>query len=245
MKPATPQTGGAGIAISSIAVATNVVTITVAGKHGWGVDIVRIAFDRTSAGYLALSAADKAIVLACEGVRTLTSAYSAAATTFTYAQTIGDLSTATATGTATEVALNPSLTKTCIWAGFKKTNDPVIATDDDQCYVLIDTCLSATSIGSVSQYWQLITSRAGTDTITILNNVPPPVMGQTYRIQIEIDANRIPSLYIDGEKIELGTGKAALTSHIDFIPYVGVMASGIVPAAKAITLQSLRCSRAA
>ncbi len=252
-KPVTSQqTGSAGIAIASIAVSTNVVTITcstsggLSGKHGWGLDIVRIAFDRTSAAYIALSASDKAIVQACEGTKTLTSAYSAAATTFTYAQTIGDLTTANCTGTATEIALNASLTKTCIWAGLKKSNTPVIATDDDQAYVLLDTCVSATSIGSVSQYWQFVTSRAGTDVIQILDTVPIPVMGQTYRIEIEIDANRIPTLYIDGVQVALSAAsKAALTTGVDLVPYEGVMASGIVPAAKAITLQYLRCSRAA
>ncbi len=258
-KQATNQlTGSAGIAIASIAVATNVVTITcstsggLSGKHGWGVDIVRIAFDRTSAAYIALSASDKAIVQACEGVKTLTSAYSAAATTFTYAQTIGDLTTANCTGTAKEVALNASLTKTCIWAGLKKTKEPVAGTDDDQVFVVLDTCLSSTSIFSgitgaaPSQYWQFVTSRAGVDTVQVLDTIPVPVMGQTYRIEIEIDANRIPTLYIDGVQVALSAAsKGALTAGIDLIPYEGVMASGIVPAAKAITLQYLRCGRAA
>ncbi len=71
-------------------------------------------------------------------------------------------------------------------------------------------------------------------------------MGQTYRIEIEIDANRIPTLYIDGVQVTLSAAsKAALTAGVDLVPYEGVMASGIVPAAKAITLQYLRCSRAA
>jgi hypothetical protein len=243
-RQATNQiSGSAGIAIASIAVSTNVVTLTLAGKHGWGVDIINVSFDRNSAAYIALSAADKAIVLACEGTKTLTSAYSAAATTVTYSQTIGDLTTANCTGTATEIQLNAQLTKTCITAGFKQSNDPVVATDDDQCFLRFCNTVSATPTGAVSKYWQFITSRAGVDTVTNLTNVAPPEMGTTYRIEIYVDSNRIPSLYINGQRIDIGTGAAALSWGIDFIPYVEVAASGIVPAAKAICLEYISCTR--
>ncbi len=246
-RQATNQiSGSAGIAIASIAVSSNVVTLTLAGKHGWGVDIINVSFDRNSAAYVALSAADKAIVLACEGTKTLTSAYSAAATTVTYAQTIGDLTTANCTGTATEIALNASLTKTMFACGFKLTGsppDPVVGTDDDQCFLRFCSCVSATATGAVSQYWQFITSRGGTDIVTNLTNVAPPEMGTTYRIEIYLDSSRIPSLYINGQKIDIGTGAAALRWGIDFIPYVFVAASGIVPAAKAICLEYISCTR--
>lgn len=236
--------GAAGLAITNIDLTTNVVTITTAYKHGLAANcIVEIAIDQTSAAFLALNAANRLLLLALQGTQTVTSAYSASATTFTYSKTAADITTGAFTGLVKETALNASLTKTMICAGFKKTNDPVVPTDDDQCFLRFNSCVSATPTGAVSAYWQFITSRAGVDTVTELTNIAPPSMGTTYRIEIAINSDRIPSLWINGQSVEIGTGKAALSPNIDFIPYVEVAASGIVPAAKAITLEYIACDR--
>lgn len=240
--------GPSGLAITNIASDGTDVTITTAQKHGLSANcLVTISVDQTSAAYIAATDAQKALVLAIQGAQTVTSAYSAAATTFTFAKTSTAITTAAYTGKVFERTQNAQLTKTAIWAGFKKTNTPVVATDNDQAYLLLDTAVSATPItltaGAISPYWNFVTSRGGVDTVTVLTDFLPPEMGKTYRIEIEIDTNRIPSLWINGQKAVLGDGAAALSWGIDLIPYVGVAASGVVPAAKAITLEYISCSR--
>lgn len=105
------------------------------------------------------------------------------------------------------------------WAGLKLTNTPVIATDNDSVYFRFDTTsvLGATKL-------HFITSRSNVDVDDILSLT---VAASTkYRLVIDIDANLKPHIYINGRDYtnELSSaGKAALTTAISLIPYVGIL----------------------
>ncbi len=236
-KPASDMTTGpAALAVTTIALTTNVVTVTCAQKHGLSADdVVSLTIDRTSAAYLLLSAADAALLVALEGNQTVTSAYSAAATTFTFSKTQADIVSGLYTGGIKLVnAGSPQLRKTEIWAGLKLTNDPVVATDNDQCFFKYDA--------SISPFWYLITSRGGTDISTPLQ--VKVEMGVSYLLEIEVQSDRTVVARINGKEQSIGTSQAALTAGVDLIPYVGVKAAGVVPAAKAICLSRIGCKRA-
>lgn len=141
----------------------------------------------------------------------------------------------------TVIVTGASVAKTIIWAGFKLTNTPVIATDDDQCYFRYS---SADSSGA----WQIITSRAGTDTTTAVavGTSPAPVASTKYRLRIAINAARQPRFWINEMEIlynGFGSVFPALTDAITFKPYIGVNANGTAPGAKAIDVRGLICSR--
>lgn len=239
-RQATDQVSGVtvGGVITTMDLTSNVVTITTSLAHNFQINqLVNVSFNNAHANYTAL-------IGACQGLQTVTGVTS---TTITYAKTASDIVSVAITGNLIEQAKNAQLTKTAIWAGFKKTNTPVVITDDDQAYLLLCTAVSATPItvtaAAISQYWCFVTSRGGVDIVTVLSQFAPPSMGTTYRIEIEIDSNRIPSLWINGVKADLGTGAAALSWGIDFIPHVGVANAGVIPAAKAICLSYIGCSR--
>lgn len=141
----------------------------------------------------------------------------------------------------TVITTGSSVAKTIIWAGFKLTNDPTIATDNDQCYFRYS---SADSSGA----WQIITSRSGTDTTTVVDTgqSAAPAASTTYRLRIAINSARQPRFWINDKEIfysGIGSVFPALTATITFKPYIGVMANGTTPGAKAITVRGLICSR--
>jgi hypothetical protein len=137
------------------------------------------------------------------------------------------------------IVTGASVALTSIWAGLKLTNTPVVATDDDQCFFRYD---AATAGGA----WQIITSRAGTDTTTtVAVGTSPAVLASTkYRLRIQVSSGRTVRFWInDIEILYNGFGSVfpALTTGINFIPYVGVLAN--TAAAKAITVRGQILSR--
>ncbi len=144
-------------------------------------------------------------------------------TVFTYTTTTtGTVNSGAATGLTT---INTFLFQT-IWAGLKKTNTDVIATDDDQFYMRY---LSTENSGAM----QIITSRAGVDVTTVLPVLVQP--NTNYRIIFKVSDTRIPSVEVNGVEYNLvpgshgqtgSDGSAALTSNVALIPYTGTAASG-------------------
>ena len=118
---------------------------------------------------------------------------------------------------------------TLLWAGLKLTQDPTIATDDNQVYFRYDTDVPDTN-------WQCITSIAGVDTTT---DSGVTVSGATvYLFRIEIDSDRKAHFYIDDVLVHSTT---ALTNDIDLIPYIGVQA--LMGAARSVLIGYEKISR--
>lgn len=133
-----------------------------------------------------------------------------------------------------------SIAATTIWAGLKLTNTPTVATDDDQVFLRY---AAATAGG----YFQLITSRAGTD---VSDTLQVAVAASTlYRVTIEVDDNLLPSVKIrtgTGDAIPQvlsASGAAALVTAKSFIPYIGVQTN--TTAAKSLSVLYQSCSRLA
>lgn len=122
-----------------------------------------------------------------------------------------------------------SVAAVLIWAGLKLTNDPTIATDDDQVFFRFSTDDSDTT-------WHVIDSIGGTDVNT--STSVTVAASTTYRLRIEIDSDRKASFFINDTQVHR---TAALTNDVDFIPYVGVQA--LAAAAKTITLGYEKISR--
>lgn len=103
-----------------------------------------------------------------------------------------------------------SIATILIWAGLKLTNDPTIATDDDQVYFRFDTDDSNTTLRCIS-------SVGGTDTNT--DSGVTLAASTVYHLKIAIDSDRKAVFYINDARVHQ-TG--ALTDDIDLIPYVGI-----------------------
>jgi len=130
-----------------------------------------------------------------------------------------------------EVAIRTgaSIATILIWAGLKLTNDPTIATDDDQIYFRFDTDVPDTNI-------QIISSIGGVDTTT--DSGVALAASTNYNLRIEIDSSRKAHFYINNVEKYIST---ALTDNIDFIPYVGVQS--LAGAADDMTLCYQKISR--
>lgn len=137
------------------------------------------------------------------------------------------------------IKTHSSVAATKLWAGFKLTNTPTVATDDNQAFFRYEA-------GVNSGCWQFISSRAGTDTTTSLEGASTRITvtaSTIYRLTIEVDAARRVMAYINGQKA-FRTPLAALTDNIDLIPYIGVESAAV--ATKAVTvLPPFRCGRLA
>lgn len=120
-----------------------------------------------------------------------------------------------------------SVTNTVIWCGLKLTNTPTIATDDDQIYVLYDS--------SVDTNFRAIFSIANVDNNTTSSTVTI-AQSTKYHIVIAIDSSRIGRVWINGTLICTTT---ALTTAVNFIPYIGVKH---LTTAASSTLRVLRTS---
>lgn len=121
-----------------------------------------------------------------------------------------------------EIATDSSIAACIIWAGLKLTNTPTAATDDNQVFFRYQS-------GVNDGEWQLIYSIGGTDTTVDAGVVV--AVSTIYHLKVVIDSSRIARCYINGVLVATST---ALTNTTDFIPYIGVQASGAA-AAKAIT----------
>lgn len=123
-----------------------------------------------------------------------------------------------------------SIASTILWAGLKLTNTPTAATDNDSVYVRYQNAVN-------SGKWQALYSINNVDTAV---DAGITVAADTeYHVKIKIDASRIARVSINGLVVATST---ALTDATDFIPYVGVMASGAA-AAKSLLVFGQAISR--
>ena len=129
-----------------------------------------------------------------------------------------------------------TITTVSYHAGLKLTNDPTVATDDDQAYFLFATDDDLGTLADNAN-WHFVYSIGGTDYVTDLNIA---VAADTvYKLKIAIDSDRKVSAFVNGTQYnlnttaaignvnttDLGTGttkSVALTDDIDFIPYIGL-----------------------
>ena len=125
-----------------------------------------------------------------------------------------------------------AITNMILWCGLKLTNTPTIATDNDQVFVRYQN-------GVNSGKWQVNYSIGGTDT-SVDSGVTVEV-STVYHIKIVINSSRIAKVYINGVLVATST---ALTDATDFIPYLGIQASGQA-AAKAFHVRGQGISRLA
>jgi hypothetical protein len=111
-----------------------------------------------------------------------------------------------------------AVTAQIIWAGFKLTNTPTIATDNDQAFVRYS---SADSSG----VWTVNDSATGVDTssTTALTVAADTI----YYIKIVVGTDRIPRYTIVDATNGTVAEKvgAALTADVDLKPFVGIQAS--------------------
>lgn len=129
----------------------------------------------------------------------------------------------------TAIKTGASVATILIWAGLKLTNDPTIATDDDQVYFRFSTTDTNTT-------WRCISSVGGTDTNT--DSGVTVAANTQYYFKIEIDSARKANFYINGNRVHR-TG--ALTNDVDLIPYIGVQA--LSAAARAVNINYEKISR--
>lgn len=128
----------------------------------------------------------------------------------------------------TTIKTPASLTNTTFWLGFKLTNTPTVATDDDQVFFKY--------VNGTDTYWQCISSIAGTDTTTASTSTV--AVSTTYLMWITVDANRYATFWIDG--VAMYT-TAALTAAAAFKPYIGVL-SATDATAKSLTIRNIELS---
>lgn len=123
------------------------------------------------------------------------------------------------------------------WLGFKLTNTPTIATDDDQVFFTYSTAVGA-------GIWQYNYSIAGTDVAyTIPLDVVAAVAVSTYyQLRIEVYSDRTHMGFINDVPIRAARF-SALTSLTTLIPYCGVI-SLTDAVAKNYTIKYLECGRA-
>jgi len=123
-----------------------------------------------------------------------------------------------------------SIAAAIIWAGLKLTNTPTTATDNDQAFFRYQN-------GVNSGRFQAIYSIDGTDSA---NDSGVTVAAATeYVLEVAIDASRIARFFINNTLVLTST---ALKDATDFIPYLGVQASGAA-GAKAVTVYGQYISR--
>ena len=128
------------------------------------------------------------------------------------------------------VKTGAAITNSIIWAGLKLTNTDVVATDANQVFFRYENAINAGE-------WQAVYSIADTD-VSGDSNIAVAVSTQ-YKLQIAIDSSRIATMYINGTLVATST---ALTTAVDFIPYIAVEADGAAEA-KALTIYGQRISR--
>ena len=124
-----------------------------------------------------------------------------------------------------------AITNSIVWAGLKLTNTDVVATDANQAFFRYEN-------GINGGRWQAVSSIANSDDahdtgITV-------AVSTDYHLEIVIESNRQAKFYINDVLVETS---AALTTAIDFIPYIAVEADGAAEA-KTLTVRSQAIGRA-
>lgn len=124
------------------------------------------------------------------------------------------------------------------YAGFKLTNTPTVATDDDQVFVRVDSAHA-----TYPSQFVVVHSRDGADVETPTGITV--AASTAYRIAIDVDSDRRFAVSINNKVIAPAGNSLfpALVTGEDFKPYIGVAATGAA-AAKAVTVRYLACSRA-
>lgn len=133
-----------------------------------------------------------------------------------------------------------SVVDTIIYAGFKLTNTPTTATDNDQFFFRFEG--GATTVdgsGSVnSGKWQACTSIGGTDTET---DTGVTVAASTlYRLVGILDSDRICRMYLNDSLVVTTTALADIAT-LEFI--AGVEVDGATAGAKSITIRNVLVSQ--
>ncbi len=121
-----------------------------------------------------------------------------------------------------DIRTGATITTTVIWCGLKLTNTHAVATDDNQIYFRYEN-------GVNSGGWEVVHSLAGID-LQEDAGVAVVAINTRYHFKITVDPDRIARMYINGVLVKT---TAALTTNIDFIPYIGIIESG---ASAAMTL---------
>lgn len=131
----------------------------------------------------------------------------------------------------TVLVTGANITAVTLWAGYKLTNTPVVATDNDQAFFRYDDTVN-------SGRFQCVASNNGTD-VVVDSGISVAVSTQ-YHLRVEIDSDHTVHFMINGNEVVtiVSGAKAAVTG---LIPYVGIMANA--SAAKALTVRGIRCSR--
>ena len=121
-----------------------------------------------------------------------------------------------------------SIASIVLYAGLKLTNTNVIATDNDQVFFRF-----ADAVGA---YWVCVDSIGGTDVST--TTTVAVAAATEYHLRIVIDSSRVARFYINGALVRT---TSALTTAVDLIPYVGVVAA--TGAAKVLNVYGEAISR--
>jgi hypothetical protein len=117
-----------------------------------------------------------------------------------------------------------------VWFGFKLTNTPTTATDDNQAFFRFKAGAGAA-----------IVCTASNDGVDDSNEttVATVAASTTYHLKIVVDSARVPRFYINGL---LASTNDALKADVDLIPYLGVVSSGAA-AAMSVIVRFIRCGK--
>jgi len=114
-----------------------------------------------------------------------------------------------------DIKTGAAITTCAIVAGLKLTNTDVVATDADQIFFRYQS-------GVNSGGWEAVHSIGDVD-LQEDAGVPAVVLDTGYHLKITIDNERVGRMYIDGKLVKT---TAALTTGVDFIPYIGITERG-------------------
>ena len=90
----------------------------------------------------------------------------------------------------------PAIDNQKVWAGLKKANDQLVATDTEQAYFKFQTDATNSEAFSDYTYWHFVHSIGGTDYIS---QIPVTVAANTpYHLKVVIDSDRKATCFING-----------------------------------------------
>lgn len=113
-----------------------------------------------------------------------------------------------------DVQTTAGIASEIIWAGLKLTNTDVITTDNDSVFFRYQDT-------SNSGKWVANDSTNNVDTST--DSGVTVAVNTRYHLKIAIDSSRVARFFINGVLVKTS---GALTASTNFIPYIGVKASG-------------------
>lgn len=119
--------------------------------------------------------------------------------------------------------------------GFKLTNTPTLATDNDQAMFHFDTA------ATLNTTFRCVSSNTNVDQEVVTGGEVGPLVvaaATDYMLRIVIDENRNPHFYINGALAYTG---AQLATPMAFLPFIGIQALAV--AAKAVSIREVGLSR--